>query len=212
MPHPYITAASKKYKRALAQECRRLFSNTHLPSHDHLHHARVWHNSSLVLSRLYESGMVTVPAMAEKAIIAAYFHDTGLTVNRGADHGAVSRQICSEFLKKCNFGESERNEILDAVEKHDDKDYPAISDPASLVAIVSVADDMDAFGERGIGRYLEIYSLRGVPDAMMPQTVILNVTSRFRHLESTYWMFPDLVDKQRKRVKTVIDYFADKKL
>jgi HD superfamily phosphodiesterase len=211
MQHQSITEAARKYKRVLAQECRRLFDNTPLPSHDHLHHGRVWHNAALLLSRLYGSGMVNDPRMAEKAIIAAYFHDTGLTVNRGADHGTESRQLCSEFLKKCDFVESERNEILDAVERHDDKSYPALSDPASLAAVISVADDMDAFGEKGIGRYLEIYSLRGVPDKTIPAMVISNITSRFRHLESTYSMFPDLVCKQKKRAKTVTDYFAEKK-
>jgi HD superfamily phosphodiesterase len=103
-----------------------------------LHHARVWENASLLLSRLYGSGMVTDPVMAEKAIIAAYFHDTGLTVHPGTDHGTESRRICSEFLKKCNFDVSDRIEIPDAVEKHDDKDYQALSDPASLAAVISV--------------------------------------------------------------------------
>jgi hypothetical protein len=50
-----------------------------------------------------------------------------------------------------------------------------------------------------------------VPDEKLPRMVISNVNSRFRHLETTYSMFPDLVEKQKKRVKMVTDYFADKK-
>ncbi len=210
MPHPLIEAAEKKYRHRLTQECRSLFSNTTLPSHDHLHHARVWENASLLLSRLYDSGLATDPLLAEKAIIAAYFHDTGLTVNRGTAHGTESRQICSGFLEKCDLDESDKNEILDAVEKHDDKSYLKLSDPSSLAAIISVADDMDAFGTTGIGRYIEIYSVRGVSDEAMPEMVISNITTRFRHLESTYSMFPDLVREQKRRVETVTEYFSKK--
>jgi HD superfamily phosphodiesterase len=134
MSHPVIEAAEKKYRHRLTRECRSLFNNTYLPSHDHLHHARVWDNASLLLSRLYDAGMATGPRMAEKAIIAAYFHDTGLTVNQGPGHGTESRQICSGFLDKCELAISDRNEILDAVEKHDDKSYGKLSDPSSLAA------------------------------------------------------------------------------
>jgi len=210
MPHPVIEAAEKKYRRRLTNECRSLFKNTHLPSHDHRHHSRVWENASLLLSRLYDSGAVTDPRLAEKAIIAAFFHDTGLTVNQGPDHGTASRQICSAFLDKSGLDESDRNEILDAVEKHDDKTDQKLSDPASLASIISVADDMDAFGKTGIGRYIEIFSFRGVSDKSIPEMAIRNVTARFRHLESTYSMFPDLVGEQRRRVKTVTDYFSKK--
>ncbi len=211
MSHPYIKDAAKKYRRLLTNECRRLFINTDLPSHDHLHHARVWENASTLLSRLYEAAIVTDKRMAEKAIIASFFHDTGLTLNQGPDHGTESRKLCSGFLSGCDLSEGERKEILDAVEKHDDKTYRALHDPASLAAIISVADDMDAFGTKGIGRYIEIYLMRGIPEDAMPQMVIENITSRFRHLESTYHMFPDLVEEQRKRVETVIDYFSNKK-
>lgn len=211
MSHPVIEAAEKKYRHRLTQECSSLFNNTHLPSHDHLHHARVWDNASLLLSRLYDSGLVTDPRLAEKAIIAAYFHDTGLTVNKGTGHGTESRQICIKFLNKCDLGISDRNEILDAVEKHDDKSYRKLSDPSSLAAIISVADDMDAFGITGIGRYIEIYSVRGVSDEAMPEMVISNINARFRHLESTYSIFPDLVEEQKRRVETVTDYFSKKK-
>jgi hypothetical protein len=70
---------------------------------------------------------------------------------------------------------------------------------------------MDAFGTTGIGRYIEIYSVRGVSDEAMPEMVISNITARFRHLESTYSMFPDLVEEQKRRVETVTDYFSKKK-
>jgi len=205
-----ITTAEKTYLEPLREECRRLFEGTPLPSHDHLHHERVWKNASMLLQRLYDAGILHDLRMPVKAIIAAFFHDTGLTLNSGPDHGRESRSLCNSFIQKTGISQGDIDEILDAVERHDDKVYAAESDPASLAAIISVADDMDAFGEEGIERYREIYSVRGVTDDAMPALVISNVRSRFRHLESTYRMFPDLVEEQKKRVETVTDYFTNK--
>lgn len=209
MPNKYIEQAGKKYRKQLTEECRMLFSGTQMPSHDHLHHERVWENASELLGRMYKAGMINGPLMAEKAIIASFFHDTGLTVNRGSGHGAESRLICNRFLDNCNFDDNDRSEILDAVERHDDKSYTSGSDPASLAAIISVADDMDAFGLTGVERYLEIYSMRGVPVREMPRMITYNAASRFRHLASTYSMFPDLVEEQRRRFEKVIQYFQN---
>lgn len=210
MAHTYIRQAEEMHGARLREECRRIFATAAIPSHDHLHHERVWENASQLLERLYAGGMVTGSDMAEKAIIAAFFHDTGLTVNRGSDHGRESRHICSEFLKSLSMGDADCLEILDAVEKHDDKAYTGQSDPSSLAAIISVADDMDAFGETGIGRYEEIYSMRGIPASDMPGMIIENINSRLRHLESTYGIFPDLVDEMREKSQRVISYFRDK--
>jgi HD superfamily phosphodiesterase len=210
MAHPFVTGAEEKYRRLLSEECRRIFSDTVMPSHNHLHHERVWENTALLLERLYSKGLITDPRLADRAIVAAFFHDTGLTVNRGPDHGLESRRICSSFLAGSDFSEADRTAILDAVEMHDNKEYTGNSDPASLAAIISVADDMDAFGETGISRYEEIYSMRGVPSAEMPALIIPNVISRFRHLESTYSMFPDLIEEMRAGAATVINHFTSK--
>ncbi|MCU0365967.1 MAG: HD domain-containing protein [Bacteroidales bacterium] len=207
MVHPNISLAERKHRSLLEQECRGIFSGTDMPSHDHRHHERVWENAAMLLGRLYDSGMVTDPMMAEKAIIASYFHDTGLTVNPGPDHGTQSRHLCSLFLERSNLPDDDKREILEAVEKHDDKDYPAMSDPVSLAAIISVADDMDAFGSDAIERYNEIYSLRGIDSSSIPEKVISNVESRLRHLETTYAIFPDLAEQQRQRAETVISHF-----
>ena len=209
MQHPLISAAEAKYKPALMGLCRKMFTASPMPSHDHLHHARVWNNAALLLGRLYDTGMITDPLMAEKTIITAFLHDTGLTVNSGSDHGKESRQICNEFLITTDLPEAEREEILAAVEKHDDKDYKGASDPASLAAVISAADDIDAFGCEGIGRYAEIYSLRGIPFNEIPAIVISNANSRFRHLAVTYKMFPDLVVNEQKRVETLITYYKN---
>lgn len=192
------------------EECRMIFAGTHMPSHNHLHHERVWMNASQLLWQLFKTGMITDPELPRKAIVAAFFHDTGLTVNRGPDHGRESRMICAAFLGKNDFSAEERQEILDAVEQHDDKEYSAPSHPASLASVISAADDMDAFGLKGIERYVEIYSMRGVLPEAMPGLIIPNVMSRFSHFESTYHMFPEMVAEQKVRAAQVINYFTQK--
>lgn len=210
MAHPAIIEAEEKYGRLLPEKCRHIFTGTDMPSHDHLHHERVWQNAARIIEMLIGAGLATDRSLAEKAIIAAYFHDTGLTVNRGPDHGLDSRHICSRFLETTDLAEDDQREILEAVEKHDDKDYAGNSDPASLAAILSVADDMDAFGETGIGRYEEIYAMRGISSAEMPALIVSNVTSRLRHLESTYRAFPELIREMRAEAETVINHFKTK--
>ncbi|MGE5348969.1 MAG: hypothetical protein ACM3NP_06810 [Actinomycetota bacterium] len=210
MAHPFITNAESKYGKLLSGECRSLFSGTEIPSHDHTHHERVWQNSILLLEKLYGAGMSNDPCLAEKAIIAAYFHDTGLTVNRGPDHGRESRLMCDAFLATTDISATDCLEILEAVEMHDNKEYPGSSNPVTLAAILSVADDMDAFGKAGIERYEEIYAMRGVTAEEMPRQIVTNVISRLRHLESTYKMFPDLVEEMRGRAETVINHFSGK--
>lgn len=210
MAQTFIRQAEEKHGARLREECRSIFAASAIPSHDHLHHERVWENVTQLLERLYGAGMVTGSSIAEKAIIAAFFHDTGLTVNRGMDHGRDSRRICGNFLETLTMSDADRLEILDAVEKHDDKAYTGQSDPSSLAAIIAVADDMDAFGETGIGRYEEIYQMRGIAASGMPGMIRENVLSRLRHLESTYGIFPDLVEEMRDKAETVISYFRDK--
>jgi hypothetical protein len=207
MAEKHIKSAEEKYKAILEECCRQLFTGILIPSHDHLHHARVWEYTKEILENLIASGMISDDSIAEKAIIAAYFHDTGLTLNTGPDHGKESRKLCHEFLNKHNIDPQLHGEILDAVEKHDDKNYSGSSDPASLDAIIAVADDIDAFGHIGVLRYWEIYSMRGIAVNDMPGLIIKNARNRFSHLQDTYHMFPELVARQKERLEILISFY-----
>ena len=208
MTENLIKAAEDKYKVILENHCRDLFSDTYIPSHDHLHHARVWEYAKEIMRHLFNAGMTDDRLLPEKAIIAVFFHDTGLTVNKGADHGKESRKICREFLLHQDTDPECHNEILDAVEKHDDKNYGSAAAPASLESIVAVADDMDAFGHTGVLRYWEIYTMRRLDTSDIPQMIITNAESRFRHLESTYHMFPDLISEQKARLDFLVSFYT----
>jgi len=211
MTEELIKSAEEKYKSILEENCRQLFTGVHIPSHDHIHHARVWEYTKEILRNLLLKKMISDNSIADKAIIAAYFHDTGLIVNTGEDHGKESRKICMEFLNKQKIDINIHSEILDAIERHDDKNYTAVSDPASLAAIIAVADDMDAFGHIGVLRYWEIYSMRGIAVTDMPDQIIKNARNRFRHLEATYHMFPELISHHKERLDTLVSFYSSLK-
>jgi hypothetical protein len=211
MTEELIKSAEEKYKATLEEHCRLLFSKVGMPSHDHLHHARVWNYAKELLIQLIDAEMIDDYLIADKAIIASYFHDTGLTVNSGPDHGKESSKICSIFLKSQNTIPGFSEDILNAIERHDDKHYTSGSDPASLASIVAVADDMDAFGHAGVLRYWEIYSLRGITMADMPDMIIANAETRFSHLKSTYNMFPELVSEQKERLDILTSFYSSLK-
>jgi hypothetical protein len=211
MAEKLVTSAENKYKALLEEYCRQLFSKSSMPSHDHLHHARVWGYAKDILRQLLATHMINDPLIAEKTIIASYFHDTGLTINTGPDHGKESREICNEFLRTQNITPRFSEEVLDAVERHDDKSYTSASDPGSLAAIIAVADDMDAFGHIGVLRYWEIYSMRGITMNEMPDKIVSNAVNRFKHLESTYHMFPELVRRQKERLDILTSFYQSLK-
>jgi hypothetical protein len=211
MAENLILSAEYKYKALLEERCRQLFTRTSIPSHDHLHHARVWCYAKEILTQLLAARMNDDQLIAEKAIIASYFHDTGLIINTGPDHGKESRKICNEFLITQDLTPLFCEEVLDAVERHDDKSYPSASDPGSLAAIVAVADDMDAFGHIGVLRYWEIYSMRGISLTEMPDKIVANAVNRFKHLESTFHMFPDLVRGQKERLDILTSFYQSLK-
>ncbi len=207
----FIKKAEEKYASVLEERCRSLFSKVNIPSHNDIHHARVWSYAREILRALDNAGLIEDQFIAEKAIIAVWFHDTGLTINKGPDHGSQSRVICRDFLVSQHISPDLYADILDAVEKHDDKSYGYEADPASLTSIVSVADDMDAFGYIGILRYAEIYSMRNIPLHEMSEIVISNAQARFNHLKTTYHIFPDLVDRHEKRLAILVDFFRSLK-
>ena len=89
-------------------------------------------------------------------------HDIGMSVDPGVKHGKHSRNLCLQFLNKNNLPETDYRDALEAIEYHDNKDYISNSFKNYLLTVLSVSDDLDAFGITGIFRYSEIYLTRGI--------------------------------------------------
>ena len=76
--------------------------------------------------------------------------------------GNTAGDFCIEFLEK---KQSSGMKIIRICWKQlkimIEKNIPVASKPNELLTILSVADDLDAFGFSGIFRYSEIYLIRG---------------------------------------------------
>jgi HD superfamily phosphodiesterase len=190
------------------------FRSVHLPSHDFSHHQRVWQYARELLQLL--SAIQPVDrVLVENTIIAAFFHDLGLTKTTSKEHGRQSRLICEDFFAAHPIlGYRQLTDALNAIEQHDDKDYASAvllrgTTPLDLLTIVHMADDLDAFGSIGVFRYAEIYLLRGVSVAEMPDIVITNLETRFRHLAHAFHLLPSLSEKHSRRYLATKKFYQD---
>ena len=159
------------------------------------------------MEELQRAGYSFTPDFQIQAMIACMTHDTGMAIDTGENHGRESRNICLEFLNEKNIPHHLHTDILFAVENHDDKSYTETFPPDSLFTILSVADDMDAFGYTGIYRYIEIYLARNKPENELATLIVSNATGRLKHLMHVYEFLPELCHQQQKRFRILSDFF-----
>jgi len=210
-----IRQVEHRWLQPLYQFVKEEFSHTWLPSHDHTHHLRVWSYAKDLISQLNDAGWFFSEAKLEKLMVAVFFHDTGLTRTIDASHGKESREICRKFLEgNASFSAESLNEILEAVEKHDDKSYADRSagrkrPPDELLTLLAVCDDLDAFGAIGVFRYLEIYLQRAIPLHSVPARVRENLEKRFGFLVRNYSEFESFFNGHQKRYQYTVDFYTE---
>jgi len=209
-----VSSVEKQWLSLLYHHCRQTFGSTFLPSHDHLHHFRVWHFARQVFAALDQAGRPVSPLKIEQTIIAVFFHDLGLSVTLEETHGTASKDMCIAFFRDNRFlYPAGFDEILDAIEKHDEKSadlFPAkISDERhDLLHILKVCDDLDAFGYTGIYRYAEIYMLRGIPDEILADRVSSNLQNRHEHFSAIYGVLDPFTRIQENRFRIAHDFYS----
>jgi len=204
----HIQVAEQKWLNQLYCFCQQQFAKKHIPSHDHTHHIRVWKYSKEILNAINLTCNITYSSV-ESCLIASLFHDIGLTINLGENHGNESRNICTQYFENHSLIQPENfEEILDAIEKHDDKNYKhGNNESDSVLSILCNADDLDAFGYIGVIRYTEIYLLRGVNIENLPKMVIENLNKRYLNFEKTYKNFNQLFTKHKSRYLETRSFF-----
>ncbi|MFO7573646.1 MAG: HD domain-containing protein [Bacteroidales bacterium] len=204
--HPDSTNL-KHYQNRLEEFLSTRFGDELLPSHDINHHIRVWKNAQIILEELQGAGYSFTPGFQIQVLIACMTHDIGMAIDTGENHGSESREICLRFLNENNIPHHLHTDILFAVENHDDKSYTETFPPDSLFTVLSVADDMDAFGYTGIYRYIEIYLARNKPENELADLIVSNATVRLKHLMHVYKFLPDFCRSQQERFRILSDFF-----
>jgi len=208
-----IRYSEEKWQKVLISQCRQQFSKVYLPSHDEVHHQRVWVNAKLLLHHLLKQGIPISEIDIERLMIAVFFHDQGMSESLLKEHGKISRHICKEFFKSTGTTlPAGFDKVLQAIENHDQKDYSSkhqSRDDFDIQRLLNIADDLDALGVIGAYRYLEIYLLRNIRIELLPEAVLTNLGSRFQHFSEAFAEDPSFVKAQLGRYASTKNYFKD---
>jgi len=208
-----IDRAEDTWLSPLYSNAESLFSDAFLPSHDHTHHQRVW---SLCKSLLLEISLINPcmdPSLVEGVLIAAFFHDLGMVYSTREDHGKLGRKLCKKWFLENGIAAPDRfEEILKAIELHDIKEkgsYSKInrSEQPRILSLLSIADDLEAFGTIGIYRYAEIYLMRNISLAQLGDHILANAESRFQNLQESCNVCPSIIAKHQKEYAILRDFY-----
>jgi HD superfamily phosphodiesterase len=204
-----IESAETQYKQILEDFFISVFNEESLSSHGIDHHRRVWEYSKELLSILPDKEISPDLLLPQKLIFAAYMHDIGMVIDPGIRHGIHSRELCMRFLSSNRLPPEDYKDVLEAIEQHDLKDYQADSVVYDLLTILSVADDLDAFGFIGIFRYAEIYLTRNTDPEDIGSLIMGNAAKRFNHFIKFFEYYDQLFEKHKKRYLLLDDFYKE---
>ena len=201
-----IESAEKQYKQILEDFFAAYYDEVELPSHGLDHHRRVW-TYARELVGIIPLESVKLPALIPGLLIASYLHDIGMTIDCGVKHGRHSREMCSRFLRQNNLKKHDFTDVLDAIENHDNKDYSGNTAINDLLNILSISDDLDAFGITGIYRYAEIYLTRRVTFKDLGFSIIKNAEKRFGNFLNAKGLNEEFIKKHTLRYNVLKDFY-----
>jgi HD superfamily phosphodiesterase len=202
-----IESAEKQYKQILEEFFISVYNEKSLLSHGIDHHRRVWIYAKEFINLIPLKNKDKISHLLSELIIACYLHDIGMSFDPGEKHGKHSREFCSLFLAKNSLPQSDYKDLLEAIENHDNKDYSCNASMNELLTILSVADDLDAFGCIGIFRYSEIYLTRGIEPEKLGYLVRENAEKRFDNFVKTFGSDSEIVHKHIKRYNVLDNFF-----
>lgn len=213
MLEEWIARAEERWLPSLEDYLKTVFSSTFLPSHDHLHHLRVWKQSVRLLTVLDKLATGVDHDLVEGCLVASMFHDVGLVRESGEMHGPVGKDMCEDFFKERKIEKPARyREILKAIHYHDTKNEEVYAvfgrgKAPGILNILSVADDLEALGIVGIYRYSEIYLQRGVALEQLGLFVQANAFRRRNNLMNCCRYLPVFSHEIHARHALLSDFF-----
>ncbi len=213
-----IDRAEDTWLSLLYSNAESLFSDVFLPSHDHTHHLRVWNLCKSLLLEISRMNSSMDQSLVEGVLIAAFFHDLGMVYSTREDHGKLGGDLCKTWFREKGLDAPHRSEeILEAIELHDIKEkgsYSKInrSDQPRILSLLSIADDLEAFGTIGIYRYAEIYLLRHISLAQLGDRILTNAEARFQNLQESCEEYPSIIATHQKEYAILRDFYQFYKL
>lgn len=204
-----INSIEKSLKQQIETFFLSVYPVSHLVSHGLEHHRRVWEYAKELISNSGISRGKGDLLFFRKIMIACYFHDIGMSADPGVRHGALSREQCTIYLRSKGISQTEHKDTLEAIEYHDDKDYTSLPSDNIILTILSVADDLDAFGFIGIFRYIEVYLKRNIPAEEIGYLISENASRRFDNFVNIFGSSSEYVQKQRIRFEILVNFFKE---
>ena len=208
-----INQAENAWLSSLYSNAEQQFSEAYLPSHDHSHHLRVWYLCKELLLEISGFNSSLDLSLVEGVLISAFFHDLGMALSSREDHGALGKELCLSWFREGNRARPDRfEEILEAIEHHDVKEkgsYAKIraAEAPRILTLLSMADDMEAFGTIGIYRYAEIYLMRKIPLSQLGDRILVNAEGRFHNLMESCKLCPVILEKHRKGYEILRNFY-----
>jgi HD superfamily phosphodiesterase len=202
-----IESAERKYRSILEDFFSEIWGDTILYSHGIDHHRRVWHYAREILKEAASCCASKALISPEKLLIGCYLHDLGMASDPDNRHGIVSSRLCRKFLTRHSLDPAAYEDLTDAILRHDDKSYKATGNTLTLSTLLSVADDLDAFGYIGIYRYLEIYLARSISPETIGTAIIENASGRFVNFRTLFSDCPGLISKHQLRFEILVTFF-----
>jgi HD superfamily phosphodiesterase len=208
-----INDIEEKWSKTIFNEVNAILSVVFLPSHDLNHHKRVWHFAKEILRGFSGNNHSFSTDFVEALLIAVFFHDTGLSITFKPEHGLESSRLAEKFLlhQSKNWDNPLTDELIQAIIRHDDKNYSAEYPQQGMPGIyhiLTVADDLDALGCLGLVRYFEIYFHRNVADSEIIGKIETNILSRFNFIREQIKELPMLLKVHRQRFDKALSYLT----
>lgn len=209
-----ITKTENKFLPIASKFLEEMFSSVHLPSHDYLHHLRVWQYAKEYLKEAGEKKHDFDKNDIQGIFFACLFHDSGLSVTLDSSHGIESRRIfekfADEYLSEKIPG---HEELLEAIENHDKKEEISLarqnfSSPSSILKILTICDDLDAFGAIGVIRYAEIYLMRKISLCKIPSLILENVRHRVKFFKNSTFELPEFRRDHERRINYITGFYS----
>jgi hypothetical protein len=204
-----IESAELKFKQILEEYFMSVFDENSLFSHGLNHHRRVWNYAKELISIADYNYSDSEPSLPERLIIASYLHDSGMSVDPGIRHGIHSKDICLGFFRNYDLDEANYSDVLTAIENHDNKEYKNPPGDSDLLTLLSVADDLDAYGYVGIYRYSEIYLKREIDTSDIGYLIRENAAKRFGNFRSKYESSGEFFTRHKLRYELLDNFFAE---
>ena len=123
--------------------------------------------------------------------------------------------MCESFFEKNNLEKIDGfDEVLEAIQKHDDKEYRfmvyhAETSQKNVLSVLCVSDDLDAFGAIGVFRYAEIYLLRNTLIKELARKVLEDLERRYKNFCNLYSNLDAFTKKQKARYEFTRKFYQD---